>query len=166
MADDVARSKEENDLIRKETEDLDVKFQELAKECQEKMELMDKQIEEQNNKQNGIEDTLTTQIDTQAEELKKQVEAYKEQTKLKLDEEQQLISVLKSYKQKYQEFKQATLFSKKNHKKFAKEVQALGNRKRALETEKASYCSQLHIEGNPEDITQRIEERMNGIAAD
>lgn len=117
---------------------------------------MDKQIEDQNNKQNGIEDTLTTQIDTQAEELKKQVEAYKEQTKLKLEEEQQLISVLKSYKQKFQEFKQATLFSKKNHKKFAKEVQALGNRKRALETEKASYCSELQIEGNPEDITERI----------
>lgn len=30
MADDVARSKEENEMIRRETEELDAKFQELS----------------------------------------------------------------------------------------------------------------------------------------
>ena len=44
---------------------------------------------------------MTTQIDTQAEELKKQVEAYKEQTKLKIEEEKQLVTVLKDYRAKY-----------------------------------------------------------------
>lgn len=42
MAEDVDRSKEENDLIRKETEDLTGKYEELKKECTEKMELMTK----------------------------------------------------------------------------------------------------------------------------
>lgn len=65
------------------------------------MELMTKQLGEQDGKQSGIEDTLTTQIDTQAEELKKQVEAYKEQTKVKIEEEKQLLKVLKEYKAKY-----------------------------------------------------------------
>lgn len=122
MADDVARSKEENEMIRRETEELDAKFQELSKECVEKMGMMDKQLDEQESKQNGIEDTLTTQIDSQAEELKKQVEAYKQQTKIKQDEEQQLIAVLKSYKQKYQEFRQASLQTKQSQKRLAKDI--------------------------------------------
>ena len=65
------------------------------------MELMTQQLGEQDGKQSGIEDTLTSQIDTQALELKKQVDAYKEQTKLKIEEEKQLIKVLKEYKAKY-----------------------------------------------------------------
>jgi len=84
--------------------------------------MMDKQLDEQESKQNGIEDTLTTQIDSQAEELKKQVEAYKQQTKIKQDEEQQLIAVLKSYKQKYQEFRQASLQTKQSQKRLAKDI--------------------------------------------
>ena len=101
MAEDVAKSKEENELIQKETADLEVKYEELQKECAEKMELMTTQLGEQDGKQSGIEDTLTTQIDNQAEELKKQVEAYKEQTKVKVEEEKQLLNVLKEYKAKY-----------------------------------------------------------------
>ena len=62
---------------------------------------MKTQLEEQGGKQDSIETTLGTQIDTQAEEIKKQVEVYKEQTKAKLEEEKQMINVLKEYKQKY-----------------------------------------------------------------
>ena len=64
MADDVERSKEENDMIRKETEDLTVKYQELKQECTEKMELMTKQMEDQDGKSSSIEDTLSEQINT------------------------------------------------------------------------------------------------------
>lgn len=78
MADDVGRSKEENDMIAKETEDLTVKYEDLKKECIEKMELMSTQMSEQDGKSTSIEDTLNVQINTQAEEIKKQVEAYKE----------------------------------------------------------------------------------------
>jgi hypothetical protein len=76
------------------------------------MEMMSTQLSEQDGKQSNIEDTLTTQIDNQAEELKKQVEAYREQTKVKVEEEKQLITVLKEYKAKYTEFQQATKSSK------------------------------------------------------
>lgn len=71
MSDDVAKSKEENDLIKKETEDLEQKYVDLTKECNEKIELMTKQMEDQDTKQSSIEDTLTGQIDKQAEELTK-----------------------------------------------------------------------------------------------
>jgi len=51
------------------------------------------------------------------------------------------VNVLKEYKAKYQEFSKATQFSKKNHKKFAKEVKALDDRKKALEVEYHSLCT-------------------------
>ena len=87
---------------------------------------------EQDGKSTSITDTLETQIDNQAEELQKQVAAYKEQTLVKIEEEKQLLGVLKEYKQKYQEFQQATKTSKQNHKKFAREVQNLTNKKKQL----------------------------------
>ena len=40
------------------------------------------------------------------------MEAYKAQTKVKVEEEKQLIGVLTEYKAKYKEFQQATKFSK------------------------------------------------------
>lgn len=46
MADDIGKSKEESALIQKETADLEVKQQELEKECKEKIELMNKQLED------------------------------------------------------------------------------------------------------------------------
>ena len=45
-----------------ETQDLEAKYIELKKECEEKMELMSKQIEEQESKQGSIEETLDEQI--------------------------------------------------------------------------------------------------------
>ena len=42
---------------------------------------------EQDGKSTSITDTLETQIDNQAEELQKQVAAYKEQTLVKIEEE-------------------------------------------------------------------------------
>ena len=49
----------ENDELTKETADLKLKYEDLKKECEEKMELMQKQIAEQDDKQNSIEDTLS-----------------------------------------------------------------------------------------------------------
>ena len=40
MAEDVEKSKEENELLKKETADLEAKFEDLKKECVEKMEMM------------------------------------------------------------------------------------------------------------------------------
>ena len=132
MAEDVAKSKEENEALIAETQDLEGKYEELKKECAEKTALMNEQMSEQDGKSTSITDTLETQIDNQAEELQKQVAAYKEQTLVKIEEEKQLLGVLKEYKQKYQEFQQATKSSKQNHKKFAREVQNLTNKKKQL----------------------------------
>jgi len=106
---------------------------------------------------------LTTQIDTQAEELKKQVEAYKEQTKLKIEEEKQLVAVLKDYRAKYQEFQQATKSSKQNHKRFAKDVNALGQRKKQLEKDYGKLCIELNILGEPDTVSDRIEGKVAEI---
>lgn len=46
MAQDVEQSKEENELIRKETEELTQKYEELSKECTEKMQLMQESLAE------------------------------------------------------------------------------------------------------------------------
>ena len=46
MSSDVAQSKAENDMIKKETDELEVKYEELKKECAEKMALMTTSLEE------------------------------------------------------------------------------------------------------------------------
>ena len=60
MADDVAKSREENQALQKETEELEVKYEDLKKECTEKIELMTTQLDEQGGKQSSIESTLST----------------------------------------------------------------------------------------------------------
>ena len=62
---------------------------------------MTKQLEEQGSKQGEIQSTLDEQIDNQATELAKQVEAYKEQIIVKQNEEKEMVKVLKEYKAKY-----------------------------------------------------------------
>lgn len=101
MAEDVGKSKEENDKLIVETAELEGKYEELKKECADKTELMNTQMNEQDGKSGNISETLETQIDSQAEELQKQVTQYKEQTALKIEEEKQLLTVLKEYKAKY-----------------------------------------------------------------
>ena len=112
MSEDVAKSREENELIRQETETLQAQYADLYAECTEKKELMQKQLAEQESKTSNIEETLHSQITTQAEELKKNVEVYRENTKIKLEEEKQLLKVLTDYKGKFKEFQKATKSSK------------------------------------------------------
>ena len=112
MSEDVAKSREENELIRQETETLQTQYADLYAECTEKKELMQKQLAEQESKTSNIEETLHSQITTQAEELKKNVEVYRENTKIKLEEEKQLLKVLTDYKGKFKEFQKATKSSK------------------------------------------------------
>ena len=58
MQDDITNHQKENQELIKETADLHVKYEELQKECEEKMGLMSKQVEEQDTKQSSIEETL------------------------------------------------------------------------------------------------------------
>lgn len=54
MAEDLKASTEENELIKKETADLQMKSEDLKKECTEKMEMMTNQLSEQDGKQEEI----------------------------------------------------------------------------------------------------------------
>ena len=74
MASDVSQSQQENEMIRKETDELEQKYEELKKECAEKMELMNSQLNEQDGKHSSIEEALDKQISDQAEEIKNKVE--------------------------------------------------------------------------------------------
>ena len=65
------------------------------------MEIMSKQLADQGSKQGEIQSSLDEQIDAQATELAKQVEAYKEQIVVKQNEEKEMVKVLKEYKSKY-----------------------------------------------------------------
>ena len=132
MSSDVAQSKAENDMIKKETDELEIKYEELKLECAEKKAIMITSLEEQDGKQESIEQALDTQISSQAEEVKKRAEVYQLETAKSIAEEEQLFKVLKEYKSKYQEFQKANKFSKLNQKKFAKDVQILGNHQKQL----------------------------------
>lgn len=81
-----------------------------------------------------------------------------------MEEEKQLITVLKEYKAKFQEFQKATKFSKQNHKKFAKEVQTLGTRKKQLEAEYESLQNQLGIQGDADDLAMLLESAVADTA--
>lgn len=54
MSEDVAKSRDENNEITKDTQSLTEKYEELKKETEEKMEIMTNQISEQGSKQGEI----------------------------------------------------------------------------------------------------------------
>lgn len=67
-------------MIRKETNELELKYEGLKMECAEKMELMTTSLEGQDEKHESIELALDTQITSQAEEVKKRAEVYMQET--------------------------------------------------------------------------------------
>ena len=54
MQEDINKSKEENKEITEDTKNLTEKYEELKKETEEKMEIMTKQLSEQDSKQGDI----------------------------------------------------------------------------------------------------------------
>ena len=76
-----------------------------------------------------------------------------------------MTNVLKEYKAKYKEFQNANKFSKTSHKKLAKEVNALGERKKRLEVEYGQLCEELGIVDDPDVISDRIEEKSKEVDA-
>ena len=168
MSSDVAQSKAENDMIKKETDELEIKYEELKLECAEKKAIMIASLEEQDGKQESIEQALDTQISSQAEEVKKRAEVYKLETAKSIAEEEQLFKVLKEYKSKYQEFQKANKFSKLNQKKFAKDVQILGNHQKQLQTQHDDLMASLDINQEVKDadmISDLIQQKQLALEA-
>ena len=78
MSEDLATHVNENTELIKETADLTQKYEDLQKECKEKMQLMTEQMEDSEKKQDSIEQTLTEQIDNQTKQIHEQIQAYKD----------------------------------------------------------------------------------------
>jgi hypothetical protein len=63
-----------------------------------------------------------------------------------VDEEKQLLGVLKEYKAKYQEYEKATKSSKKSHGTYQKELKGLDLRKKQLAQDQRRLVNKLGIE--------------------
>jgi hypothetical protein len=100
----------------RENAQLATQYEALMKEIEEKTKLMDDQIAEKTASTNIIEEDMTKKILTQEEEIRKQVAVYTEKTRIKDEEEAQLVTVLADYKKKYEDFSGAIKKSRKNFK--------------------------------------------------
>ena len=104
------------------------------KEIEEKTKLMDDQIAEKTAASSTIEEDMTKKILGQEEEIRKQVAVYSEQTRIKTEEEKQLVSVLADYKKKYEEFSGAMKKSRKTFKVYEGEIKNMNLRAQELNT--------------------------------
>lgn len=92
----------------------------MEKECTEKMELMKGVLTEKDSSGNSIQNQLEETIERNAADVKKQIELFKSQTEIKKTEEKELLTVLKDYRKKYQEFERNLI--NHNFKTLEKEV--------------------------------------------
>lgn len=143
MASDLEKCKQENESLREETADMHKKYEELDAECLEKGELMAKQLSEQDTKEVEIRETMDSQIDKQAESLRAQITQFQEQTKAKLKEEQELVTLLREYKTRYQEFSQSSKNSAKTKKVMQKEVGNLDRRSAQMKNDHKEVMRRL-----------------------
>jgi hypothetical protein len=92
----------------------------MEKECTEKMELMKSVLTEKDSSGDSIQNQLNETIERNAADVKKQIELFKSQTEIKKTEEKELLTVLKDYRKKYQEFERNLI--NHNFKTLEKEV--------------------------------------------
>lgn len=65
--------------------------------------------------------------------MQEQTDLYKQQTEQKLNEQKELLKILKDYKQKYTEFEKATKKTKDYYKNFEKEIRQLDVKRKDLQ---------------------------------
>ena len=90
--------------IEKETQKLQENYDDLLTQIKEKEELMDKSLTEKESGKANLKEQMETTLSTQQEQLKKEIEDYREACDKKVKEEQELDNVLKQYRERYQEF--------------------------------------------------------------
>lgn len=71
---------------------------------------------------------MSRKIEQQEGEIRKQVEVYKEQTRIKQEEEVELVKVLADYKKKYDEFSKAMKKSRDTFKVYEGEIKNMNQR--------------------------------------
>lgn len=161
MSDDLKKTETENDELRKDTENLQTKYDELSGECDEKLQLMSTQIENQGEKQDTIETSLQEQIDKQVETIRGQITLYEENIATKKEEEKQIVAVLKQYRERWGEFEKAVKNARVNEKRVVKELNNLKKKKKQLEDTQTGLTKKL---GNKKfDDVVGIAEEMSKI---
>lgn len=118
----------------RENQQLQTQYDALMKEIEEKSKLMDEQIADKTSSGQNIEEEMTAKILLQEQEIKKQIEVYSAQAKIKTEEEAQLVSVLADYKKKYEEFSAAMKKSAKTFKVYEAEIKNMNTRALELAT--------------------------------
>lgn len=130
-----------NNEIAKENQMLQEKYDDLVKEIEEKSQIMDTQLSEKEKTSGQIEEDMQQKIASQEEEIKKQIQVYKEQTEIKIGEEKELIKVFNDYKAKYDEFDKALKKSRETFKRYETEIKNMNKRIQVLEQEKKQLSS-------------------------
>ena len=90
--------------------------------------MMDKQIEEKEKTSGSIEEEMTSKISNQEDEIKKQIEVYRQQNVIKIEEEKELVKVYNDYKKKYEEFSKSMKRSKDTFKVYETEIRGMNSK--------------------------------------
>ena len=105
------------------------------------MELMKSVLTEKDSSGNSIQNQLEETIERNAADVKKQIELFKSQTEIKKTEEKELLTVLKDYRKKYQEFERNLI--NHNFKTLEKEVKQLEQMNAKFLAEKNKFCKRV-----------------------
>ena len=125
----------ENEIV-KENRMLELKFEDLMKEINEKTVLMDEQIVSKDINSTAVEEKIQKDIADQEVQVQEKTDIYLKQTEKKREEEKELLKILKDYRQKFTEFDKANKKTKDYYKNFEKEIRALDTKRKDLERQK------------------------------
>ena len=138
-----------------DTLQLQEKYELMEKECTEKMELMKSVLSEKDQSGDSIQTQLNETIEKNAADVSRQIELFKTQAELKKHEEKELLTVLKDYRQKYQQFERN--MTNHNFKGLEKEVKQLEQMNAKFLAEKTKFCKRVGFK-NDEEVERQIVE--------
>ena len=127
IKEDTEKMEQSNEVL-KENESLKEQYEALIKEIAEKAEMMDNQIQEKEKTSGSIEEEMTSKISNQEDEIKKQIEIYRQQNVVKIEEEKELVKVYNDYKKKYEEFSKSMKRSKDTFKVYETEIRGMNSK--------------------------------------
>lgn len=130
-----------------ENKELEIKYQALVAEVDEKTASMSQQIESKTKGTADIEESMRKQIDQQKEDLQKQIDLYKEECVKKQVEEAELAKVAKEYRDRYEEFSKSIRQSNSTLNEYEKKVNVLNRRVNQLTDEKRKCMAVVSGQG-------------------
>jgi chromosome segregation ATPase len=125
-----------------ETKNLETQYLDLLKEIEEKTKLMDDEIKNKSESTQSIQGQIKGTIDEKRQEMTSQADAFKKGIVMKIEEEKNLLEILKDYKAKYGEFDKSMKKSRDTFKQFTKEIKMLDANIKLQEQEKTKLTKQ------------------------